>query len=176
MLRSDKVRMVEGLAADFAKTPNVFLASYRGLTANQSTELRRRVRIAGGTLRVVKNRLAKRASAGTGTEKIRDGFAGMIAVAAHESDPVGLAKVLTEFAKDNPQLDLLSGVIDAQQVVDAAGVKQLSSLPGLPELRAQLLALVNTPATMLVRLLNTPGGQVARAIDARRENLEGGEG
>jgi large subunit ribosomal protein L10 len=65
--------------------------------------------------------------------------------------------------------------VDAQQMIDAAGVKRLSELPGLPELRAQLLALVNTPATMLVRLISTPGTQIARVVDARREDLAGGE-
>lgn len=175
MIRADKIQVVERLHEDVARTPHMFLAKFSGLSANQANELRRQVREAGGSYRVIKNRLAKRAAAGTGLEKVAEHLTGPCAVAAHETDPVGLAKVLTEFAKKNPQIEVFAGVVDAQQVVDPAGVKMLSELPGLPELRAQLLALINTPATTLVRLIATPGTQVARVIDARREALaEGG--
>ncbi len=66
-----------------------------------------------------------------------------------------------------------AGLVDARDVIDGPGAKQLASLPGLPELRAQLLALFLTPATSLVRLLNTPGGQLARVIDAHRDKQQG---
>lgn len=175
MLRADKVKVVEGMTERFSGTPHVFLATFSGLSANQATDLRRKVREAGGSFRVIKNRLAKRAAPGTGMEKIAEQLQGPCALAAHESDPVGLAKVLSDFAKGNPQLVLLAAVVDAQQVVDEGGVKQLASLPGLPELRAQLLSVILGPASALVRLLNTPGGQLARVIDARRESQGGGE-
>ena len=176
MLRSDKVKLVENLAQDFAASPHVFLTSFSGLSANQANDLRRKVRDAGGRLRVIKNRLAKRAASGTGVEKLAEQLQGPCALAAHESDAVGLAKVLSEFAKGNPELLLLAAVVDAQQVVDEGGVKKLASLPGLPELRAQLLSVIQGPASSLVRLLGTPGGQVARVLDARRESLDGSEG
>ena len=102
-------------------------------------------------------------------------FEGPCAVATHPDDPVLLAKTFTTFAKENPQVELKGAVVDGKETVDAAGAKHLATLPGLPETRAQLLALFNTPATTLVRLLGTPGTQVARAIDAKREN-DGGEG
>jgi large subunit ribosomal protein L10 len=172
VLRSDKVKVVEGLAEDFGRQPHLFLATFSGLNVNQATDLRRKVREVGGSFRVIKNRLAKRAAGGTGVEKIADRLTGPCALAGHETDPVQLAKVLTDFSKGNPQLEILAGVVDAQQVVDGDGVKRLASLPGLPELRAQLLSLILTPATSLVRLLNTPGGRVARALGARREKLE----
>ena len=88
---------------------------------------------------------------------------------------LGLAKVLTDFAKKNPQVEVFAGVVDGQQAIDSGGVKQLSELPTLPELQAQLLSLINTPATTLVRLISTPGSQIARVVDARREELAGGE-
>jgi len=175
MLRADKIKVVENLARNFASTPHVFLASFSGLSVNQSNELRRKVRDAGGTFRVIKNRLAKRAAAGTGVERLAGRLQGPCAVAAHESDPVGLAKVLADFSKGNPELQVMAAVVDAHQVVDESGVKQLASLPGLPELRAQLLSVILAPATRLVRLLNTPGGQLARVLDARRESLGGGD-
>src|SRR5512143_3889587 len=154
--------------------PHVILTDYKGMTAGQSTDLRRKIRAAGGTYRVLKNRLARRGSEGTALGKIADRLKGTCGLAAHPSDPVGLAKVVSDFAKDNPQLKLVACVVDAKEVYEAEGIKQLATLPGLPELRAQLLALINTPATRLVRLVNTPAGQMARAIDARREKLEGG--
>ena len=174
MLRSEKSAVVDTLAASFRGTPHVILTDYKGMTAGQSTDLRRRIRAAGGTYRVLKNRLARRGSEGTAVGKIADKLKGTCGLAGHPNDPVALAKVVSEFAKENPQLKVVACVVDAKDVYGAEGVKQLATLPGLPELRAQFLALLNTPATQLVRLLNTPAGQLARAIDARREKLEGG--
>lgn len=174
MNRDQKNAAVAEMAEQLQKVPHVFITDFRGLTANQSAELRRKIRAAGGSYQVVKNRLARRASAGTATEHLAKQLVGPCGLAAHESDPVLLAKVLTDFNKDNPQLRLVAAVVDGREVVDGEGIKVLSKLPGLQETRAQLLALVNTPATMLVRLLTTPASQLARALDARREKLEGG--
>ena len=174
MNRTEKTNDVESLAARFGGTPHVILADYKGMTAGQSTELRRKLRVVGGTYMVLKNRLARRGSEGTAVAKIADQLKGTCGLAAHASDPVALAKVVTEFAKDHPQLRLVACVVDAKEVYGADGIKRLATLPGRQELRAQLLALINTPATQLVRLVNTPAGQMARAIDARREKLEGG--
>lgn len=175
MNRADKTRMVGALAETFRAMPHLVLADYRGLSANQANELRRRVRGVGGSVLVLKNRLAKRAAEGTALEKIQDRLRGPCAVAAHGSDPVVLAKTLDEFAKENPQLRLMAAVVDAGEVLEAADVKTLASMPGLQDLRARLLALLGTPATQLVRLLGTPASQMARALDARREKLEGAE-
>jgi len=165
---------VESLAERFRATPHVILADYKGLTAGQATELRRKIRLVGGTYMVLKNRLARRGSAGSSVSKIADRLKGTCGLAAHASDPVALAKVVSDFARENPQFRLVACVVDAKDVYGTDGIKQLATLPGRQELRAQLLALINTPATQLVRLINTPAGQVARAIDARREKLEGG--
>ena len=80
--------------------------------------------------------------------------------------------MLHDFADDNPALTLVAGVVDSKDVIDDAGVKALSKMPGLQELRAQILAMINTPATMLVRLVSTPGTQLARVIDARGEAIK----
>ncbi len=86
---------------------------------------------------------------------------------------MALAKVLVDFAKDHPALSVKAGVVSGSQVLDAAGVKALSTMPGLPELRARLLGLLQAPATQLVRLLGTPGTQLARVMKAHQEKLEG---
>jgi large subunit ribosomal protein L10 len=163
------------MAEAFAQTAHVFVTGYRGMTVNQSSELRRRVRAAGGTYQVVKNRLARRAAVDTAVGKVEAKLRGPCALVSHKSDPVVLAKVLSDFAKDNPQLELITAVVEGKDVVAGEAIKTLATLPSLPELRAQLLALVQTPATMLARLLQTPGSQVARALDARREKLSGEE-
>jgi large subunit ribosomal protein L10 len=169
--RTDKVAAIERLNATLGAAPHVVVANFRGLTVNQETELRGRVRAAGGHYQVIKNRLARRAAAGTPAAAIAERFVGPCAVAVHPSDPVALAKAVTAFIKDNPQVELVGGLVDAREVLDAAGIKQLATLPGLDELRSQLLALVQTPATMLVRLLGTPGTQLARVVDAHRETM-----
>ena len=174
MNRTEKNDSIQAMAEQFQKVPHVIVTDFRGLTANQSSDLRRRIRAAGGSYQVVKNRLAKRASAGSATGQLASHLVGPCGLASHASDPVALAKVLTDFNKDNPQLRLVAGVVDGRDLVDAEGIKTLSRLPGLQEIRAQILALVQTPATMLVRLLSTPGTELARALDARREKLEGG--
>lgn len=176
MKRTEKTTAVAKMAEAFKSTPHLVLTDYKGLTANQANDLRRRIRAAGGTYAVLKNRLARRASTGTSVERIQERLTGTCGLAGHGTDPVAIAKVVAEFAKEHPQLKLVAAVIDAKEVVvGEAGVKALSTMPAMPEMRAQLLALVNTPATMLVRLIGTPTTQLARVVDARREKLEGGE-
>jgi large subunit ribosomal protein L10 len=160
------------MAEAFGKTPHLVLATFKGLKVNQVNQLRSQVREVGGSYTVIKNRLAKHAAPGTALEVLADQLTGPCAIAAHESDPIVLAKVLSDFGKTNPELQLLAGVVDGKELLDKSGVKQLALLPGLPELRAQLLSVIQSPATQLVRLLGTPGSQLARAIDARREKLE----
>ena len=172
MNRAEKIAAVERMKETFSASNHIILTSFRGLDVNQATELRNRVRRSGGQIQVVKNRLAKLAAVGTPVELLVDKFSGPCALATHESDPVSLAKALTEFHKQNPQLELIAGIIDTKEQLDKNGVKLLASLPGLQELRATLLSLIQTPATQLVRLLGTPATELARVLDARREQQE----
>jgi large subunit ribosomal protein L10 len=80
-----------------------------------------------------------------------------------------------DFAKDHPQLVVKGGLVSGNQMLDAAGVKALSTMPSLPELRSRLLGLLQAPASTLVRLLNTPATQLARVLKAHQEKLEGSE-
>lgn len=172
MKREDKVSLVEELNQEFSTKPHMVLATFKGLSANQANDLRRKISGVGGGYRVVPNRLAKLAAAGTGAEGLSASLSGPCGVATHADDPVVLAKTLAAFAKENPQIEMLAGLVDARDVVDPAGLKQLAMLPSLPELQAQLLAMIQTPATTLVRLLGTPGTQLARVLDARNEKQE----
>jgi large subunit ribosomal protein L10 len=172
--RAEKDALIEGLNNTFGKNPHIIVASFRGLSANQANGLRRKIDGTGGSFRVVRNRLAKRAAAGTPVEALIDQFEGPCALLSHEDDPVGLAKALAAFIKDNPQVALKAGLIDAREQLDPAALTELSKLPALPELRSQMLALFQTPATMLARLLGTPATQLARVIDANRDKQEDG--
>lgn len=177
MNHAQKIATVEELSRSFREAPHLILAGFSGLTVTQTTDLRRRIRAAGGSYRVIRNRLAKRAAAGTPMEALADSLEGPRAIASHGTDPVALAKALFEFAKEHPELELLAGVVDAREVLDAEGIKALATLPGQLELRTQMVFLIQAPASSLVRLLNTTGTQLARVLDARREQLEsGGEG
>ncbi len=86
---------------------------------------------------------------------------------------MALAKVLVDFAKDHPALSVKAGVVSGSQVLDAAGVKALSTMPGLAELRARLLGLLQAPATQLVRLLGTPAHAARPRVKAHQDKLEG---
>ncbi len=110
---------------------------------------------------------------GTALEKLVAAFEGTTGVAYAGDDPVALAKVLVDFSKDHPALKLKGGIVSGSQVLDADGVKALSSLPSLPELRARLLGVLQAPAGKLVRLLSTPGTQLAQVLKAHQDKLEG---
>jgi large subunit ribosomal protein L10 len=173
MNRTEKQQLIDELKKELESSPHAMLVDFRGLSVPAATEFRKRMRAAGSRYRVVKNSLALRASKGTALERLEAKFEGTTGIAYAGDDPVALAKVLVGFAKDHPALSVKGGVVSGGQVLDAAGVKALSAMPGLPELRARLLALLQAPATQLVRLLGTPGAQLARVVKAHQDKLEG---
>jgi len=172
MNRSEKQQLIDELHAELEKSPHAVLVDFRGLSVPAATEFRRKVRAAGSRYRVVKNSLALRASKGTPLERLEARFEGTTGIVYTGDDPVALAKALMDFAKDNPALSVKAGVVSGSDVLDAEGVKALSTMPGLPELRGQLLGLLQTPASNLVRLLATPATQLARVLQAHGEKLE----
>jgi large subunit ribosomal protein L10 len=173
MNRTEKQSLIDELHQDFQRSPHAILVDYRGLSVPAATEFRRRVRKAGSRYRVVKNTLAQRAIKDTPLEALSAKFDQMTGVAYTGSDPVALAKVLVDFAKEHPALVLKAGVVAGTQSLDAEGLKRLSSMPSLPELRARLLGLMQAPAARLVRVLAAPSTQVVRVLKAKQEK-EGG--
>ena len=174
MNRTDKQTLIDELNQEFGKSPHAILVDFRGLSVPAVTEFRRKVRASGSRYRVVKNTLALRASKGTPLEKLGPQFDNTTGVAYTGTDPVALAKTLIDFAKDHPQLVVKGGLVSGSQMLDAEGVKALSTMPSLPELRSKLLGLLLSPASQLVRLLNTPASQLARVLEAHREKAEKG--
>lgn len=167
MLRAEKVKVVDDLHGVFSATGVVVLAHYQGLTVPEMTALRRQMRDAGAQFRVTKNRLAKLALRGTPYEPMTELFTGPTAI-AFSTDPVAAPKAAVAYARRNERLAIIGGALGAH-LLDAAAVRAIAELPPLDELRARLIALINTPATRLVGVLQAPGGQLARVLAARSE-------
>ena len=145
----------------------MLVARNDGLTVTAVSELRRKMRAAGASYKVAKNRLATRALEGTRFQGISPLLKGPTAL-AWSVDPVAVAKTAVEFAKTNDKFVVLGGALGTQ-TLSADGVKALAELPSLETLRAQLLGLIQTPATRIAGVLQAPGGQVARVLAAYAE-------
>ena len=151
--RAEKQAELEQLEAAFKGSDSAILVDYKGLNVPQVTELRRQLRGAKASYRVVKNTLAKRALKGTSFEPLSAHFVGTTAVAYSGEDPVALAKVLTTFAKATPALQIKAAVVQGR-AIKAGEVTELATLPGKPELYAKLLFLLQAPMIQLVSVLN----------------------
>ena len=164
MERAEKREFVASLAETLGQTSFVLVARNDGLTVAAVDDLRRKMRGAGATYKVAKNRLATLAIDGTRFQGIKPLLKGPTAL-AWSVDPVAVAKTAVEFAKTNDKFVVLGGALGTQ-TLDANGVKALAELPSLETLRAQLLGLIQTPATRIAGVLQAPGGQVARVLAA----------
>lgn len=166
MLKADKVEMVKDLSGRFSKVRGMVIAEFRNLDVETVNKLRKKLRDNKIEWKVLKNTLARRAAQGTQVEGLSKDFVGPVAAAMSYEDLSAPAKVLSEFIKDLETIKIRSGFADGQ-IFDAKGVAALAKLPGIQELRAMLLGVLNQPASKLVRLLNEPGSQIARAIQAK---------
>lgn len=162
--RTEKREFVATLADVFAETSFVLVAQNKGMTVAEVSELRRRMRGAGATYKVAKNRLAGLALDGTRFQGIQPLLKGPTAL-AWSKDPVAVAKTAVEFAKTNDKFVILGGALGTQTLA-LDGVKALAELPSLETLRAQLVGLIQTPATRIAGVLQAPAGQLARVFGA----------
>jgi large subunit ribosomal protein L10 len=169
MNRQEKQVLIDDLRQEFSQSAHAIVVDFTGLSVPAVTEFRRKVRQSGSNYRVVKNTLALRALKDTPLEGLAPQFDGTTGVAYTETDPVVLAKVLVDFAKDHPSLVLKAGLVSGSQLLDADGVKALSAMPSLNQMRSTLLGLMKAPAGQLVRLLNTPASQMVRVLRAQEE-------
>ncbi|MGN6269863.1 MAG: 50S ribosomal protein L10 [Sphingomonas sp.] len=164
MDRAQKTEAVAELNRTFNEVGVVVVTRNLGLTVAQSTELRIKMREAGATYKVSKNKLAKIALKDTDYAGISDLLTGPVGLAT-STDPVAAAKVVSDFAKANDKLEIVGGGMGAT-VLDKAGVTALASLPSLDELRAKIVGLVQAPATKLAQLTNAPASKLARVFAA----------
>ena len=170
MDRAAKQALVTSLHTVFKNTGLVVVAHNTGMVAAQSTEFRKRVRDAGGTVKVAKNKLAQLALKDTDAEKLSGLMKGPT-ILAFSKDPIAAAKAAVAYAKGNDKLVILGGAM-GKTILDANGVKALADLPSLDELRAKLIGLLNAPATKIARTVKEPGAKLARVIQAKASKGE----
>ena len=162
--RDQKKQEMEKLKQDLERTRNLIVSTFSGLTVSQEYELRKQVRAAGGTYRVVKNTLAERAAQGTVAEPVLQGLQGPTAIAYTEKDPVALAKAITGYAKANPAFVFKAGLVEGR-VVALEDITRLATLPGKEELIAKLLFLLHAPAQQLATALGAISRNLAVVVD-----------
>ena len=174
LTRAQKQEFVAELKDKLDRATCIYVADYRGLDVPAVNELRARIRSEGQgefEYRVAKNSLLRRACADTRVAAIAEQTEGPTAIALSYGDPVGLAKILSEFAKSHEVFELKAGVLEGEPVTPAE-IDMLATLPSLEGLRGMLVGLLQAPATQLARLLMEPGAGLARVVEARRANLE----
>jgi large subunit ribosomal protein L10 len=151
--RADKEVELQALERAFKGSDSAILVDYKGLNVPQVTDLRRQLRRAKASYKVVKNTLAKRALKGTSFERLDEHFQGTTAVAYTSTDPVALAKTLTTFIRTAPALTIKAAIVQGR-AIQPAEVTDLASLPGRPELYAKLLFVMQGPMVQIVSVLN----------------------
>ena len=169
LTRAQKQEKIVELHEKLGRATSVYLADYRGVSVESVNRLRSRIRREGRgayEYEVVKNTLLARASRDTGAAALADHFEGPTVIALSFGDPVGLAKILVDFAKDVEVFKLKAGVL-AGRKLGIGEIGQLATLPPLDEIRAKLVGLIQAPATKLARLVSEPGAQLARVLAAR---------
>jgi large subunit ribosomal protein L10 len=168
--RAAKRELIDHLHGVLKDTGVVVVAHNTGLAAAQSAEFRKRVKDAGGSVKVAKNKLAQLALKDTDAEKLSGLMTGPT-ILAFSKDPIAAAKAAVTYAKGNEKLVILGGAM-GKTILDANGVKALADLPSLDELRAKIIGLLNAPATKIARTIKEPGAKLARVIQAKAAKSE----
>ncbi len=164
LTKAKKAVQIDKLAHELEGSTSAIVGTFAKLTVSQDFELRKVVRSAGGRYRVLKNKLAARASKGTKVEQALQGLKGVSSVAYTSGDPVALAKALSTWMVENAEFTFKLGIVDGQ-VITVEEVKQLATMPSKEEIFAKLLFLINAPAQRLVTVLNAAGRDVAVVLN-----------
>ena len=164
LTKAKKAEKVEQLAKELEGSTSAIVGTFAKLTVSQDFELRKTVRAAGGRYRVLKNKLAARASKGSQIEAALQGLKGVSSVAYTSGDPVALAKALSTWVTENAEFTFKLGIVDGK-VIDVQEVKALATMPGKEELFAKLLFLINSPAQRLATVINATGRDLAVVIN-----------
>ena len=159
MDRAQKEAVVQNLGQIFADSGVVVVAHYAGLTVAQMSDLRNRMREAGGGVRVAKNRLAKIALEGKPNEGMSQYLQGQT-VLAYSEDPVTAAKVAKAYAKDNQKFEIVGGAM-GETVLDINGVEAVAAMPSREELLSSIAGILGAPAGNIVSAITAPAGNLA---------------
>jgi large subunit ribosomal protein L10 len=168
--RAEKQEQITTLNGVFKNAAAVVVAHYAGLTVAQMSTLRRQMKAKGAGVKVAKNRLAKKALEGTDSAHVASLLKGPTVI-AYSGDPVSAPKVAVDFAKGNEKFVILGGAM-GKTALNVDAVKALAALPSLDELRAQIIGLLNAPATKVARVINAPATKLARVFGAYGQKSE----
>jgi large subunit ribosomal protein L10 len=169
--RQEKESVLASYREGLAGAPHVFLMGFKGLSVPDATELRSRVRESGAEYVVVRNRIALLATEGQALAELKEHFQGPTSVAFGASDPVALAKTLTDFAATSPTIEFKGGLVEGQ-LVAASEIKELATLPSRDELMAKLLYLLQSPITRFARAMAGIPQQFVSVLDQIRQSKE----
>lgn len=175
LTRQQKEDQVAELRDKFGRATSVFVADYRGLGVKKMEALRGGLRSSEASeseFRVAKNSVLRLASEGGPAEGLKEHFTGTTSIAISFGDPVALAKTLVDYAKENEKFEIRSAMLDGA-ILDLSQISTLATLPSLDELRGQIVGLLQAPASKIARILNEPGGQIARVVAAKSKLGDG---
>ncbi len=167
MDRAQKEKVVDELGQIFASSGVVVVAHYAGMTVAQMQDLRAKMRVVGGSVRVAKNKLAKIALEGKPGVKMGDLLTGMTVI-AYSEDPVAAAKVTEAYAKGNEKFVILGGAMGTT-ILDQAGVKAVAALPSREELIAQIVSMIGAPGSQLAGAIGAPASNIASILSTIEE-------
>jgi large subunit ribosomal protein L10 len=167
--REDKKKDFEALRKALESVQNVFVTGFEKITVDQDYNLRKTIRGAGGSYKVIKNNVAEKASVGLPAESVLQGLKGMTSLAWTSGDPVALAKALTAYAKTTPAFTFKAGLVEGR-AVDIKAIGELASLPSKEVVFSKLLYVINAPAQRLVTTLAAVGRDLAVVVDQGVQN------
>ena len=159
MHKNKKKAYIEEMKAFFTKTSSVFVTHYQGLTVKQIDELRTEMRKHGILFKITKNRITKLALGESKFKKLENLFSGPTAVAFSE-DAIASAKILTKFAKINPNLKIIGGIME-DEPLSIEEVEKIATLPTLNEARGKIVGILTAPAQKIMSILLAPGSKIA---------------
>jgi len=162
--KKEKQKDLDELRAQLEANKSIFLAGYEKMKVDQDFELRKTVRGAGGSYKVIKNNIAEKAAENTPAADLVKNLAGMTSMAYTSGDPVALAKALTAYAKANPSFTFKAGMVEGR-VIDMQSIHDLANMPSKEQIYAKLLWLINAPAQRLVTAINGVGRNLAVVVD-----------
>ena len=167
-MRPEKTYLIEEARNHLSKSEYFFLTDYHGIDAKETSELRTKLSQRGAEFHVVKNSSIRLAASPDLIGGLNSHLKGHTAVVVGGDDPSGVAKVLGDYFKANKKVTVKAGAL-GERSLSAEDIKTLSQLPGLDQLRSQLLSLLNTPATSLVSVLSAPARGLVTVLKAKAD-------